>query len=150
MGLDPTATRSAEGMPRGRSLYGSIPEQLADETSFLRQLQAILAVRKHYRIATSRQVDIPEVSHTGLLVLVHELERGGHEGAPPRHALTVLNFAPEPVTATVRSEVLVPGSTVVDMFTQETVGTVDDLRSFPSDLDAHQGHTLLVEAPVPR
>ena len=42
MGVNPDATHSSEGMPRGTSLYGSIPEQLADETSFLRQLQAIL------------------------------------------------------------------------------------------------------------
>ncbi|GLZ47752.1 trehalose synthase [Actinomycetospora sp. NBRC 106375] len=140
MGLDPAASRSAEGMPRGRSLYGSIPEQLADETSFLRQLAAILGVRKHYGIATSRQVEIPDVSHTGLLVLVHVLDDG-------RHALTVLNFAAEPVTTTVRAEALPPGGTVIDMFTQETVAVVDDLRSFAVDLNAHQGHALLVEAP---
>ena len=34
MGVNPTATQSLAGMPRGRSLYGSLPEQLADETSF--------------------------------------------------------------------------------------------------------------------
>ena len=61
MGVNERATRSMAGMPRCRSLYGSIPEQLADETSFLRQLQAILRVRSHYGVATSRQVDIPEV-----------------------------------------------------------------------------------------
>jgi trehalose synthase len=143
MGVAPDATRSAEGMPRGRSLYGSVPDQLADEASFLRQLAAILAVRKHYGIATSRQVDVPDVSARGLLVLVHELESSG----PPRHALTVLNFAGEPVTATVRSEVLVPGSSVTDMFTQEPVGVVDDLHAFTVDHNAHQGHALLVEAP---
>ena len=43
MGVNPTATASSAGMPSGRSLYGSIPDQLADDTSFLRQLQAILA-----------------------------------------------------------------------------------------------------------
>ncbi|GAA4779646.1 maltose alpha-D-glucosyltransferase [Actinomycetospora chlora] len=143
MGVAPDATQSAEGMPRGRSLYGSVPDQLADEASFLRQLAAILGVRKHYGIATSRQVDVPDVSHRGLLVLVHELD-----GSRPRHALTVLNFAAEPVTATVRSEVLVPGSSVVDMFTQETVGVVDDLHAFTVDHNAHQGHALLVEAPA--
>ena len=71
MGVNPRATRSAAGMPRGRSLYGPIPEQLTDDTSFVRQLQAILRVRSHYGIATSRQVDIPDVSssplgHSGL------------------------------------------------------------------------------------
>lgn len=40
----------------------SHPEQLVDETSFLRQLQAILRVRSYYGIATRGQVDFPQVS----------------------------------------------------------------------------------------
>ena len=77
MGVNPSATRSSAGMPRGRSLYGSIPDQLTDDASFLRQLQAILRVRAHYGIATSRQVDIPKVSQRGMLVLVHQLADAG-------------------------------------------------------------------------
>ena len=148
MGVAPEATRSAEGMPRGRSLYGPLPEQLADETSFARQLQAILAVRKHYGIATSRQVDIPDVSHPGVLVMVHELGARGERsdgGDGAQFALTVLNFAGEPVRGTVRSEVLAPGSAVLDMFTQEPVGVVDDLHAFAVDLPARRGAALLVE-----
>src|SRR6201991_1970899 len=48
MGANPRATKSAAGMPRGTSLYGPLPEQLDDEASFARQLQAILAVRERY------------------------------------------------------------------------------------------------------
>ncbi|ART72017.1 maltose alpha-D-glucosyltransferase [Mycobacterium dioxanotrophicus] len=144
MGHNPTATRSIAGMPRGRSLYGSIPEQLADETSFLRQLQAILRVRKHYEIATSRQVDIPEVSHRGMLVLVHELASGDHQ-------LTVLNFANEEIAGTVRSEALPPGASVSDMFTGKPLATVDDLHSFAIEMPAHHGMSLLVDGlPTPR
>ncbi|AFM16426.1 trehalose synthase [Mycolicibacterium chubuense NBB4] len=143
MGVNPSATKSLAGMPRGRSLYGSIPEQLADDTSFLRQLQAILKVRSHYGIATSRQVDIPEVSHRGMLVLVHELDGEG------RFQLTVLNFANEDVAGTVRSEKLPPGGAVSDMFTGEPVATVDDLHSFAVQLPFHHGMSLLVEAPLP-
>jgi trehalose synthase len=142
MGVNPRATRSMAGMPRGRSLYGPIPEQLADETSFLRQLQAILRVRSHYRIATSRQVDIPEVSHRGMLVLVHELEE------PGRHQLTVLNFANEDIAGTVRSEHLPPGAQVSDMFTGTPIGSVDDLHSFAVEMTPHHGMSLLVEAPA--
>lgn len=138
MGHNPTATRSIAGMPRGRSLYGSIPEQLADETSFLRQLQAILRVRKHYEIATSRQVDIPEVSHRGMLVLVHELANGDHQ-------LTVLNFANEEIAGTVRSKALPPGASVSDMFTGKPLATVDDLHSFAIEMPAHHGMSLLVD-----
>uniref|UniRef100_A0A5Q5CAF6 Trehalose synthase n=1 Tax=Mycobacterium sp. (strain JLS) TaxID=164757 RepID=A0A5Q5CAF6_MYCSJ len=139
MGVNPAATQSLAGMPRGRSLYGSIPDQLDDETSFLRQLQAILRVRSHYGIATSRQVDIPEVSHRGMLVLVHQLADEG------RYQLTVLNFANEEVAGTVRSEALPPGAEVSDMFTGHAFATVDDLHSFTVEMPAHHGMSLLVE-----
>ncbi|MGE2713150.1 maltose alpha-D-glucosyltransferase [Mycolicibacterium litorale] len=139
MGVNPDATQSSAGMPRGRSLYGPLPEQLGDETSFVRQLQAILRVRSHYGIATSRQIDIPEVSHRGMLVMVHELAEEG------RYQLTVLNFANEEVAGTVRSEALPPGASVSDMFTGTVLATVDDLHSFAVEMPPHHGMSLLVE-----
>ena len=142
MGVNPRATNSMAGMPRGRSLYGPIPEQLADDTSFLRQLQAILRVRSHYGIATSEQIDIPDVSHRGMLVMVHQLDDLN------RFQLTVLNFANEQVAGTVRSKKLPSGAHVSDMFTGEEVGVVDDLNSFAVELHPHQGASLLVEQPV--
>jgi trehalose synthase len=141
MGVNSRATRSSAGMPRGRSLYGSIPEQLADEASFLRQLQAILKVRSHYGIATSRQVDIPEVSHRGMLVLVHQLE-------DPLQQLTVLNFANEEITGTVRSKHLTPGAQVSDMFSGKAFASIDDLHSFAVELPPLHGMSLLVEASI--
>jgi trehalose synthase len=141
MGVNPEATKSMAGMPRGRSLYGSIPNQLADDTSFARQLQAILRVRSHYGIATSQQVDIPDVSHRGMLVMVHQLDDPNH------FQLTVLNFANEHISGTVRSMKLPSGARVSDMFTGEEVGVVDDLNSFTMELLAHQGASLLVEQP---
>jgi len=62
--------------------------------------------------------------------------------------VTVLNFAAEPVTGTVRSEHLVPGSRVTDMFTDKEVGVVDDLHAFVVELEPHQGHSLLLEGPA--
>ncbi len=138
MGVAPRARKSDAGVPRGRSLYGSIPEQLEDDTSFVRQLQAILAVRRHYGIATSRQVDVPDVSHKGMLVLVHQLDD------PGQLQLTVLNFAGEPIAGTVRSATLPPGGQVCDMFSGEPLGIVDDLRSFGVEIEAHHGMSLLV------
>ncbi|MET0967206.1 MAG: maltose alpha-D-glucosyltransferase, partial [Nakamurella sp.] len=63
MGVNPTATVSAAGMPKARSLYGTLPEQLADPTSFARELSRILTVRKYYGIASGTLLDVPEVSH---------------------------------------------------------------------------------------
>jgi len=142
MGSNPTAQQSAAGMPRGRSLYGSLPEQLSDETSFVRQLQAILKVRAHYGIATSRQLDIPEVSHRGMLVLVHQLDDAD------RLQLTVLNFANEQIAGTVRSEHLPPRARVSDMFSGNEIAVVDDLHSFAVELAPLHGMSLLVEAPI--
>lgn len=101
-----------------------------------------MKVRSHYGIATSRQIDIPEVSQRGMLVLVHQLD------AVNQYQLTVLNFANEDVTGTVRSEKLPPGSEVSDMFSGKALATVDDLHSFSVELSAHHGLSLLVEAPV--
>ena len=140
MGNNSRAQRSASGIPRGTSLYGSLPEQLDDDASFARQLQAILAVRERYGIAVSRQVDIPDVSHRGMFVMVHQL------ADPGELALTVLNFANEPIAGTVRSAHLVPGSAVLNMFDDEPVATVDDLSSFHVEMHAHQGMALLVRS----
>jgi trehalose synthase len=140
MGVNPQAIRSMAGMPCGRSLYGSIPDQLADDSSFVRQLQAILRVRSHYGIATGRQVDIPEVSHRGMLVMVHELHDQG------RYQITVLNFANEDIAGTVRSEKLPAGAHVSDMFSGDHVAVIDDLHSFAVHLPPHHGMSLLVAA----
>jgi hypothetical protein len=143
MGVAPDAARSAAGIPRGRSLYGPLPDQLEDETSFARQLQAILAVRDRYGIPTSTQVEVPDVPDPGLLVLVHELPRAG------QLHLSVLNFSDRAITATVASAHLPPGAEVTDMFTDRRVATVDALHGVPVVLEPHQGHALLVRRPAP-
>ncbi len=142
--VDPQATRSAAGMPRGRALYGSLPAQLDDPDSFASRLAAILDLRRHSGIATASQVDIPEVAHAGMLVLVHRLDEGDAEAEAPLQ-VTVLNFAAEPTEGTVRSERLVPGSAVVDAATGETVGRVDDLCSFSVALPAYGAMFLMLQ-----
>ncbi len=141
MGVNPAAAQSASGMPRGRSLYGTLPEQLEDETSFVRQMQAILAVRKRSGVATARQVDIPDVSHHAMLVMVHTVKE--------RFVVTVLNFADEDVDGTVRSAHLPPGSTVTDLFADEYVTTVDELHSFRVELWPFRATAFVVDPPVP-
>ena len=96
-------------------------------------------MRSHYGIATSRQIDIPEVSHRGMLVMVHQLDD------PDQYQLTVLNFANEHIAGTVRSEKLPPGGRVSDMFSGKEFAVVDDLHSFSVELPPHHGMALLVE-----
>jgi trehalose synthase len=142
---DPSATRSAAGMPRGRSLYGALPDQLDDPASFASRLSDILRLRREYGIATASQLDIPEVAHAGMLVLVHRLDDGDANAEAPMQ-VTVLNFASEPTEGTVRSERLVPGSVVRDAASGDDIGRVDDLQSFSVSLPAYGAMFLLLES----
>jgi trehalose synthase len=136
MNHQPDATKAQSGMPRGSSLYGSLPEQLTDPTSFVSQLSEILTVRTRHGITTSVQVDVPEVSNKAMLVMVHLLQS--------KHIqVTVLNFSNQFVAGGVRSEHLRPGSTVIDMFTDQVIAEVDDDHTFPITLKPHQGKAVL-------
>jgi hypothetical protein len=72
-------------------------------------------------------------------VMVHQLDDA--------EQVTVLNFAAEPISGTVRSDYLVSGSGLVDMFTDADAGQVDDLNSFQISLQPHEGKSLLVMCP---
>jgi hypothetical protein len=139
MDYRPHAHESLSKMPRGVSLYGSLPTQLEDSSSFARRLAEILAIRKRYGIATAVQLDVPHVSNKAMLVMVHQLTDA--------EQVTVLNFSAHAITGSVHSEHLVPGSVLVDMFTDEEIGEVDDLHTFPIALGPHEGKSLLVLCP---
>ena len=96
-------------------------------------------MRKRFGIATASQVDVPAVSHRGLLVMVHELAQGQIQA-------TVLNFAEDPVAATVQSACLTPGATVVDLFDEERIAAVDELHSFPISLPAFGGTAVALRS----
>jgi trehalose synthase len=137
MDYQPDARQSASKMPKGTALYGSLPEQLADETSFISGLRDILAVRAHYGIATATQLDVPPVSNKAMLVMVHRLEKGDQ--------ITVLNFSASPVAGTVLSRHLRPGSPLFDMMTGQPAGYIDDLYGCYVTLGPHEGRSLFVE-----
>ncbi|MEK8073347.1 maltose alpha-D-glucosyltransferase [Rhodococcoides navarretei] len=137
MGYFPEAVRSESGIPRGRSLYGSLPEQLADPHSFARQLARIIELRNKFGIATAQQIDIPTVSHKGLLVMVHELSQGTIQA-------TVLNFSSEEISATIQSKHLVPGTCAIDVFDDNEIATVDELNSFPMTLQPYEGVAVVL------
>ncbi len=137
MGYFPDAVRSESGIPRGRSLYGSLPEQLADPQSFARQLARIIELRNKYGIATAQQIDIPTVSHKSLLVMVHELGQGTIQA-------TVLNFSSDEISATIQSRHLVPGTCAIDVFDDNEIATVDELHSFPMNLGPYEGVAVVL------
>ena len=144
---DPGATRSVSGMPRGRSLYGSLPTQFGSPDSFACRLADVLAVRREHGVAVATQIDVPDVAHAGMLVLVNRLDDGrGNEDAPIQ--LTVLNFTDEAVDGTVHSQELPPQHDVIDATTGETIGHVDDLQSFVVHLEPYGGLFLLLREPA--
>jgi trehalose synthase len=146
MNYRPEATESPSKMPRGTSLYGSLPEQLQDPNSFASRLRDILAVRSRYGIATSVQVEVPDVPNKAMLVMVHLLETGQLQ-------VTVLNFANQFIAGRVKSEHLPPGAAVIDMCTDQVIDEVDREQTFAVSLQPHQGMALLtvaVDASSPR
>ena len=140
MDFRPDADESKSKMPRGTALYGSLPDQLTGP-GLLRQPAEQDPGRPQalrHRVS-AKQVDVPQVSNKAMLVMVHELSDA--------EQVTVLNFSAQPIWGSVISERLVPGSVLVDMFTDEELGQVDDLHSFAVSLGPHEGLSLLVLCP---
>ena len=137
MDHQPAVEHSSSGMPRGRSLYGSLTSQLGDDTSFVRRLGRMLDVRERCGIATASQVDVPQPSHQSILVMVHEGVAGCAIQA------TVLNFMREPVTARVSSGHFEPGAVAIDLLTDAEVGVVDDLRAVEVEVPGFGGLFLV-------
>lgn len=145
----PAAVASSSGMPRVRSLYGSLPEQLDDVNSFACRLARVLELRDRSGIATATQVEVPVVSHPGLLVMVHEGVHDPRRGkrVDPIAQATVLNFATEPASARLTSATFQPGWRAVDVANDEDLGEIDDLRSVQLELEPHSARFLLFFEP---
>jgi trehalose synthase len=142
IGIDEAPRPRWGRLPSGRSLYGTLPDQLNDPNSFASQLSEILEVRRRYEIHLADQLDVPEVPHRAMLVLIHQLPSG------QQHVLA-LNFSEQDISGSVRSERLVPQSRVTDMFGGwEGETRVDDLNSFYLTLGPFQGFSLLVQPPI--
>ena len=135
--LDPQAEVSTGLMPKARALYGSLTEQLQRSDSFASQLKKILAVRRAYDIAASRQILIPDVVHPGLLVMVHELPAG--KGTQ----ITALNFSGEPLVETLHLPGVAPGP-VVDIINERVEGDLTEQGEFTITLDPYEGLALRV------
>ncbi|OCR22295.1 trehalose synthase [Pseudomonas syringae] len=140
--LDPEAEFSAGNMPRPKTLYGSLVDQLQRPDSFASQLKKILAVRRAYDIAASKQILIPDVQHPGLLIMVHELPAG--KGTQ----ITALNFSSEPIVETLHLTDVAPGP-VVDIINERVEGDLTEQGEFTITLDAYEGLALRVVSALP-
>jgi trehalose synthase len=141
MDYRPQASRSSSHIPRGVSLYGSLPHQLRDPSSFAAGLRDILTVRARFDLATAVQVDVPAVADKATLVMIHRLGTGQIQA-------TVLNFSARPVCAPITSRHLPPGSAVIDMSADALIGDVDPEHTLTVPLAPHQGRSLLAVPPA--
>ena len=138
LGVHPEATKSDAGIPVGRSLYGTLPDQLSDPESFVSRLRGVLALRARRGIAEATLLEVPEVEYPGVLAMVLRLPDG-------LVAVTVLNFGQEPVVDTVlHTEHAVPGLALVDLGTDEPLGEVDEEHGVRVVLGAHDGRVLQI------
>ncbi len=139
--LDPEAEFSAGNMPRPKTLYGSLISQLQRPDSFASQLKKILAVRRAYDIAASRQILIPDVEHPGLLVMVHELP------ADKGIQITALNFSSQTIVETLHLPDIAAGL-VVDIINERVEGDLTSEGEFTITLDAYEGLALRVVSTI--
>ena len=141
-GVAPEATRSADGLPLARALYGPLPAQLGDPGSFASRLRHLLSVREAYGIAQARQVAIPDVEHPGLLVMVHDLpDRRGTQ-------LTVLNFGREAVDEVLVLPDMRPGP-VFDMIEESIVGEMLEDGAIRLEVGPLEGRSLRIAHALP-
>jgi trehalose synthase len=143
MDYRPEASESPSKMPRGTSLYGSLPQQLRDPNSFASRLREVLAVRTRHRIATSVQAEVPEVSDKAMLVMIHRLDTRQIQ-------VTVLNFSSQPIAGSVKSQHLASGAAVIDMVTDQVIAEVDQEHTFAVWLEPHQGLSLVTDPAPPQ
>ena len=145
LGQNPTAARSAGGLPRAQALYGSLPEQLRDPDSFASGVRQILEARRRYQIARAKLTAVPEVEHPELCVLLLTLP--GKEA----YAITALNFGRNAVEETVDLAPLVAcasrpvsGRKLVDALSGSVEGAIDTKQRIEFKLAPLAGKTLIL------
>jgi trehalose synthase len=150
MGVNPRAEKSRFGLPRARTLYGSLPEQLKDPDSFASQLERILAARKKYHIAEGELVAVAHVAESALCVLIVRV--------PEASALAVsaLNFGQTPIRERIELDKIealrglaLAGRPVLDSVSGEAAGEVDGQGGLSIELEGWSGRTFIVEQQTP-
>ena len=137
MDLQPDAAESASGLPRGVSLYGPLPRQLTDRTSFASRLRRILDVRSRSGVATARQLAVPEATDPALLVMIHRLPG-------ERLQATALNFSRRQISARAGSEHFAVGADVIDLWSDRPIGQIEPDHTIGVELRPHAGASFLI------
>ena len=149
MGYNPQAGESSWGLPRAVALYGPLPAQLQDPSSFASRLKHLLDVRREHSIQLAQVLDVPNVENSSVFLLVMKLPGNGQT------ALTAINFGRSAVEEKVDlTEVRglawqhLAGHQVRDVIKQEQETTVSQDGAFSVKLDGWTAKLLLVETSV--
>jgi trehalose synthase len=139
---NPQATRSASGLPRAVTLYGSLPQQLKDPDSFASELERLLKVRADMKLYAARLTDAPSVNSKGLLVLVNELPDGGGL------EVTAINFGSEALDEVVPVRGAAAGAKAVDALDPRApVLEIGANGSLALHLGGHEAKALRISGP---
>lgn len=137
MGTNPAATRSQGGMPRARSLYGPLPQQLEHPDSFASQLRRMLQVRSALRLYAGEVLDVPAVRAKGLFLMVNRLPDSGDL------EVTAINFGGAPVDETVAIKGAVPAMRVSNLLESgASAPTIDAAGSLRVSLKGYEWQAL--------
>lgn len=139
MDKNPGKTVSNSGMPKAINLYGPLPTQLLDPGSFASRLKKLLELRERYGIATAHQIDIPDVSHPAMLVMVHKFTD------TTDLQVSVLNFGSETIIGDVISHYFQPGSVVINIANDKQAGVISSLYGFTVDLAPYDGQFFVIK-----
>jgi hypothetical protein len=132
------AVKTDNGLPKAEALYGSLPEQLKDPSSFAYRLKLMLNAREKYGVATSEFTGLAETSAPGVIAMVNRLENNaGTE-------ITVLNFGKERARENIFVKGL-SGKHTLDIITGKEEKPVSGKDILTVDLDGWEGKALLIK-----
>jgi hypothetical protein len=147
MGKSSRTTTAIFELPEAQTLYGPLPEQLEDPSSFMSRLQAMLTAREQYGIKDATMNAVPPVADASVAVLVMTLPDS------QSLAITALNYGRMTTSSTVDLTQIPPGIAAeelaglaaVDAISGQNVGTVSEAGSLQIDLEGLQGRTIVVQ-----
>jgi trehalose synthase len=146
LGTNPTADKSAFGIPKAQALYGSLTDQLKSPDSFASHLKQMLAARKQNRIPEAQMLAVPNVGNPAVCVLVMQLPES------QTLAVTALNYGHDATSIDIDLTLIPPGIPAAsvagqaahDIIANQSAGTVSDAGHLTLPLDGLSGKTVTV------
>lgn len=144
---NPTADKSSVlGLPKAKTLYGPVPDQLKSPDSFASRIKQMLAARKQFRLAEATMNAVPNVGNPAVCVLVMTLPDNGGL------AVTALNYGRDTATfevdlAQVPSGIpaaSLAGQQAQDIVIGQATGNVSDAGRLPMQVEGLAGKTIVV------